>query len=113
MISVRVVAFSRFESFVVSPGCKIQDLKGCFFGFGREAVHSYNVVGIAKCFCCWIENSVFSSGEIGGSGSKGCVFDCPFCFSVVSAYFILSSQEKSCHGFLNMPLFRKGKVYPV
>jgi hypothetical protein len=85
VIAVRVVSFSRFEGFVVCPGCAIQDLKGCLFGFGREAVHSYNVVGITKCFCCWIENSVFSSGEIGRSSPKGCIFDCPVYFSVVAA----------------------------
>ncbi len=66
VIAVRVVSFSRLEGFVVCPGCAIQDLKVCLFGFGRKAVHSYNVICIIKCFCRWVKDSIFSSGEIGG-----------------------------------------------
>jgi hypothetical protein len=67
----------------MGPSCVIQDLKGYFFGFGRKTVHSYDVIGIIICFCCWKEDSVFLSGEAGRSCPKGCIFDCPFRFHLL------------------------------
>ncbi len=66
-------------NFVVGPGCAVKNLEGCFFGFGWKAVHSYDVVGIVVFVCCWVDDSVFSSDEIGQGLLESEVFNCPDC----------------------------------
>jgi hypothetical protein len=80
VVAVRVVSYSRFVGFVIGPGCAVQDLKGCFFGFRWKAVHSDDIVGIVVSVCCWVENSVLSSSELGRGCFKSCVFNCPVRF---------------------------------
>ncbi len=85
VVTVWVVSFSRFVSFVVGLSCAVQYLKGCFFSFGLKTVHLYYAVGIITGVCCWVEDSVFSSGMVGRGCPKVCIFNCPICFSVEAA----------------------------
>jgi hypothetical protein len=56
--------------------------KAVFFGFGWKAVHYNDVVSIVVCVCCWVEDSVLSSDEIGQGCLKSEVFNCPGCLPV-------------------------------
>jgi hypothetical protein len=83
VVTVKVVSFSRFVGFVVD--CAVQNLKGCFFGFGLKTVHSYNVVSIVVGICRWVEDSVFPPSMIGRGCPEACILNCPICLSVVVA----------------------------
>ncbi len=84
VVAIRGISCSGFISFIVGPRCAVQDLEGCFFGFGWKAVHPDDVVGIVVRLCCRVEDSVRSSGVVGRGCLKGCILNFSVCFSEVT-----------------------------